>query len=914
MPIRRSRQSCPSDVPLVGEIVTSGISKERVGGATANESWRALDQQWNQRWDYALLRQTLQRSPIPQVALPSFGQCVEEGLTSLVYEEVWGVVSILAQLVGQKYTAYASSEQRQWAATKLHERLFQRLPSIRHAERGCALARVLALGAVDKINYLTGSVSTSTAELRELLDMVESHVSRIDRDWIPGRSISLYGLRGERRLFLCRPTDLAMQLSAVLFNVRGAVQAAYKTLMFEADMDTLLCRVARFAFSSWRMLRLNRPQQPSQRAVQYELLALQRASQAARDAGDIMTSTRLVALLLYSVPEKHRAHYMRIADAVAIDVRECGLTVPPWFTRPQETSRRKRNSCLQEEIHSHSPVPMDSEPSLVVSAEIEVKSPRTNHRVDVISPFDARLANDFTRDPDWKIVAELADQNAVGGAPMQVLHRLALRLAKNPEAFLPGSFAIFNLLCRYRRIRTLFYLLHSSPSVADALAGAQNLLRLSNVLLDGMSALPLILHQKSYIYWRSILSTFWARIPAVEFSDQRDIYQVHETMLGRGLAFTRSMPLPVADVNWKAYQEEFTEEELAEILDSDVRFIHASNRGQVWGIPALQSSLAAAPCKTVFLSVAFLGAQSDEFSVVAFTKSGHGFADRVKDAAWRLIEQARAVAAVNTQFIKIAWPDCPGIEAIAAKILEACVMLRVDPDWILLATEPVLARVPWQDLLSRLGFRGGVSLVPSAEWFVRATHPRFERRSEGSGGIATAAQIIVPWDGRKFAEAPDGGTDYAALRLCDALRQDLGILRKNFRDAIFVLGHGIWDHSRKLTSIFKSSELSESELNSAEFLPRLASKEIVVLHVCNAGHVVLKTLGDYDGIVSVCLARRTRAFLAPIVNVASETAGCLHGFLTKSGPPYTLGERYLAAVRSNSQVGLYTYYGIPWLA
>jgi hypothetical protein len=284
------------------------------------------------------------------------------------------------------------------------------------------------------------------------------------------------------------------------------------------------------------------------------------------------------------------------------------------------------------------------------------------------------------------------------------------------------------------------------------------------------------------------------------------------------------------------------------------------------------------------------------------------FVDRLKDTSWHLIRQAKAVSAIQTQIIKIAWPECSGLEAMAAKILEGAAALRLEPSWILLAIEPGLARVPWQDLLRRLGFRGGVALIPSAEWFVRVTRATYRRSAQ------KPAEVIVPLDADRFAALPAGGYDLSAAELCNEMRKDLGQLRKNFDDAIFVLGHGTWDPARHLTLFHDSAEPAEEEL-LAPPLAKLSDKEIVVIHACSAGRVVLKTLGDFDGVAAACLARRTRAFLAPVTKVSAKTAQVLHRHLIATATPSApLGERYLAALEEDPRVALYTYYGLPWLA
>jgi hypothetical protein len=511
-------------------------------------------------------------------------------------------------------------------------------------------------------------------------------------------------------------------------------------------------------------------------------------------------------------------------------------------------------------------------------------------------------------DPDWLLMEGLSKTFRLTGPPARRLRQLALAVRRKRAVVAKAEVeALLRLLCRYRRVASLFSMLESEK-VAALLASRENLMQVAETLMEAMAALPLILNQEQYHKWRFQLSDFWRRIPADQCDDERDIYRLHETLLGRGLTFARSLPADVGEVSWNAYQGLFAEEDLASLLTSNVQLLHSANRASIWGIRTLRAALAAARRDFVFASVTLLGYRADEFSIVVFRSSGLGFVDRLKDASWHLIREAKAVASIQTQYSKIAWPECSGLEAVAAKILEGAAALRLEPSWILLAIEPGMARVPWQDLLRRLGFRGGVALIPSAEWLVRVTGATHRRSPHES------VEVIVPLDADRFAALPAGGYDVTAAELCNEIGNDLGRLRKNFDDAIFALGHGTWDPARHLTLFHESAEPTEGDL-LAPNLAKLSDKEIVVIHACSAGRVVLKTLGDFDGLAAACLARRTRAFLAPVAKVSAKTAQTLHRHLVATTtPPTALGERYLAALEEDPRVALYTYYGLPWLA
>jgi hypothetical protein len=895
----------PVAIPLIGEIIAHGFQSESGGGTFSDESWAVLDWRWKHRRDYALYRLAVCPTPKPASPFSSVEQCIEDGLAALESEEVWGVVALLSGIITRRSGAILPDKNLAWVAEILHRRLGGPLKAISGAPRACALARLLAMTAVDKIRFREGSDAGDFESLHDYIDDAEKLVRQINEQWQPGRWISLHALREERRLFPNNVDDLAMRLGTALFNVRGAVHSAYEAFRDESGMDDLLRRAARIAFTAWRMARGRRSGKATLVASKHEVTALQRAGQAARDAGDFVTAGRLAALLLYCVPSNARPQFMSLANSVGYELRELGLSVPSWFRERQKRKRSTAEQVPQErarvETPGHSDDPTSKSSALTPINQAPLVSGETGGAVDL---FNVRIERESYVDEEWKKLNAFADTHAFRGRPLERLGRVAVFLRKQHEVDGGIVATTFHLLCRYRRLRTLFVLLNS-PSAEAALATRENLELLAATLREGMSTLPLFLDQNSYHNWRFGLIRLWSLLAAADCSDESTIYHLHETVLGRGLTMIRAMSGDHGETNWQAYQETLTEEDLASMLDSDVRFLHSADRGRVWGLKAAQQALTLAPSRLMFVSIALLGIHAEEFSLLGIKGSGPAFADRVKHETWHLIGQAKEVAAVETHYLRVAWPDCPGLEAIAAKILEASDALRARPEWLLLAVEPGLARVPWQDLLRRLGFTGGVALVPSAEWLIRATHPRFQRAMEDT------TEVIVPVDAQRFASMPDGRHDQAALELCRELRDDLGQLRKNFRNAVFALGHGRWDRARKLTLVHEYSSAEEGEF-AARNLAKFSTKEIVVLHACSGGHVVLKTLGDYDGLAAACLAGLTRAFLAPITKVAAETALCLHRHFAAPTPHESLGSRYLAALREDPRVALYTFYGLPW--
>jgi len=67
---------------------------------------------------------------------------------------------------------------------------------------------------------------------------------------------------------------------------------------------------------------------------------------------------------------------------------------------------------------------------------------------------------------------------------------------------------------------------------------------------------------------------------------------------------------------------------------------------------------------------------------------------------------------------------------------------------------------------------------------------------------------------------------------------------------------------------------------------------------------------DLGGVPGLSLGMGCRLFCAPVAEVSTSTAGSLQGHLFSDNGAGTIGERYLAAIREDPRVALYTLYGL----
>ncbi|HEV7589657.1 MAG TPA: hypothetical protein VGO40_16195 [Longimicrobium sp.] len=211
---------------------------------------------------------------------------------------------------------------------------------------------------------------------------------------------------------------------------------------------------------------------------------------------------------------------------------------------------------------------------------------------------------------------------------------------------------------------------------------------------------------------------------------------------------------------------------------------------------------------------------------------------------------------------------------------------RVNPEsrWILLAVDPHLAGLPWQDLFRRVDERETiVSLVPNFGWITGSYHRAWQSSSDGLALVMS-------------------DEDEDLRPLAERIRQDRPGISAQFGSAAIVLGHGVWKED------VPSVRIGRSALTLEEWM-RAVDRRVCVVHSCYGGRADHRFLGDIGQLPGLALALGCRLFIAPVAEVPLAAATALHDHLVRANGPREIGLRYLEAIREHPAVALYNLYG-----
>ena len=537
---RQSSGAARENLPLVGEIASDYYKRltaaQRVfpsdEASARQQAWESLDKLHGERADYRLLRHALCDSDVVPQPFGTAAEAAEQGLSDLSSTIVWGTLALLPTMATSQQGAISTEDGERLLAWEALD-----LAPLAVAPKSCALVRLLFRAARDRTHEKQGATPTSLAEAEQLVVLVEQTLKQIAFGWWPGRAILLdretFGR--ERKLFPGSLTDLRRRIATAIFTIRGSVRDTCKVVPWSASVDQLLRRVAPLVFSVWRTQRAVREWPPTylrghqrvtfvSQSFQQELKALERAGQAARDAGEYTTSAKLAATLLFLVPDGAEDSYREVAGRLGNSIREMGYIVDSRFvgwgigsmktTEPSEASISKLPIAVPEQS-GRLPQRFAPKPKRPVSD-------KSKHG----DPFLRRLEFEIQNDGDWKQFLD-----AVPPAGLSPEDRLGDFIFSGSAASHADGVveAAFRLSCRYSKLRQAARLLDEI-----AQPGSQ-LLDFARTLEAGMQSTPLCLHTPTYTAWQDVLRRAWGRVPADTRISDRDLLLLHEVLLGQGI-------------------------------------------------------------------------------------------------------------------------------------------------------------------------------------------------------------------------------------------------------------------------------------------------------------------------------------------------------------------------------------------
>ena len=861
-----------SRTPTIGEISLAIRDDVRSSARPSNGRRRAeiltvANSYFGERADYLLWRCARRFESLKLAPNRVYDQ-VDAGLESWDDAIVWSILSLLPTLA----TRSGGRDRSAWLQLleKGERRMLRSLRPLRGGEVDCAAISALMLGAVEQLRHELYGMNDSVASTRaalEQLDRFERCLQEVDALWRPGRRLMMTAFKSRSRqsevvVIPLPPMELGRQMVQAITSVHDAARATVTTLSSEGEQ--VLERAFKLSMTAWQTARNDRfgierlgggaGGFAGEDLTAVELAALFNASQAAMDAGRVLSSAALAHLLLRLIPDAllKTSPFSEYGDRLGRSIRKAGLEVDDRFERSRE-----QNKIIGRRI-------MDGP---------KVSSwPGTRAwRARVLRDQQAGL---------WGRILELYGPGA--GHLRKVLDDAETGALVDPEIIRTA----FQLCLRYGWVDDACVLLavgRFSPSRVDLLDFAHNVKRALQVMPFGVNVN--VLRE-----WHRLLRIRWSM--AVTGAAVDEALVVHEVLLGRAAsAIVASGRRGAAREFANRYYGQLSALEVRELVD---KVPGARQHGPATATietvnQFLESFKAKSFREPVCVSVVNLG---DVWSILVVADGGRWENERVNvDPAGvsSLLDYAETLKASSRSWSiraglngSLVIPWGMNLMQLGKAIVRCVERVNSSAAWIVLAIEPSIAGLPWQNLMSSLG-RGDllISIVPSITW--------------ASLGRATNAAIVPP----------------TALLSDDAnlmgLRQQILTSKRAWaRDNLSiacVLGHGIWGNG------FASVRVGRRTLELSDWLD-IATHRVIVAHTCFGGETSDSFSGDLGGLPGPCLSIGCRLFCAPVTDVPIETAAVLSRHLFDSPGPPECGERYLSAIAEDPRVSLYNLYGL----
>ncbi|MCX6925897.1 MAG: hypothetical protein NT154_22225 [Verrucomicrobia bacterium] len=927
----------------------------------------SYDEYFGSRPDFAIWRREFgKKNPTSaSKGFPPTEELLETGLSHHEPAVVWGVLTMADGLATSARGARLFNGDHEYLVSLMERAAFlSRLGPLSNAHAGCAVHRLLTLGAINKVRFEASHLPLPLDQLIEYVDTVERLIGEIDRSWHPGRSVSFAALNQEpteRPVGALCIFELKLRLDSFIFCVRGTVRDGVKRLdMRQPEVRRLLLRAAQFAFSSWRCARSSRvfiegrverlrncckrttglvgnTVEELVHARKNECRALIRASQAAKDAGFLSSSAKLAFWALRTIPDEfvQDREFLKFANGCGHDIRQFGLEPDqrfPWerisrFAKEAETPGNNDEvganhldevkdanpaiglSALSGE--SANPAKEDSEldtpspvwstiPQEVTSGVTDRRSRRVLDPNNATDPFKARIAADQEDSPDWQTV--LRKYRAKPENPMDPIGK-AIYDANGGRLNDPAlANAAFNL-CAYKYklpAAAASLIEHFKPSKSDVMA-------LVTQIEYATREIPLGIDQDAQRTWQKTLRSVWRKLPAAERVYEEDVLLAHEVLLGRGVTLFRASRHSTSFA--QRFFGELDDEKARELLDCDFSLLNPAKTG-------------INPTELRSRVEEFTRGLSDQVvlgSLVSLTPTEWSLLMVGGDRRWHwdrisfesdLLQEAASILSVKgwgAPGFTLPWQDYPGLRGLAQALGDAVKTNYPSVSYLELAVEPRLARLPWNELLKpiwgRLGIRPLVALIPNLTW------PLVAQAKHYSPDVKLFVADENALTGH-LSETPNQAAERSLFMAAgEQLRETKPLLERNYRSAAFVLGQGAWDQAGKMTVILAPSAPIELADEAQTDLLDLGQYRVVVAYACHGGHVAQHFLGDLGGIPGVCLSLRTRLFVGPPAEISLKIAAALHKHLADPNGPPEIGLRYLAAIKEEPSVAHFNLFG-----
>jgi hypothetical protein len=894
------------------------------------------------RPDYSLWRREFGRKYPTEISnsFPATEILLRAGLSSHEPVVVWGILSMAHGLgTSERGDQLRVDGSHEALAHEIEQAVsHRRLAPLSNAYAGCALHRLLALGAIDKIRFEANPTGTIPLhQLTDYLNTVERLIGEIDSSWWPGRSVSLEALEGERPIGTLGIFDLKLRIDETLFRVRGCVRHELRTQsLADPQAQALIVRAMQFAFSSWRCARSSRlfiaklarqGRSRFQMAVseEKELRALVRASQSAKDAGQFSLAAKLCFWALRTMPNSllEKQEFAALGNQLGHDIRQFGYEPDIRFSRQKRSrfalplvSEAITSSGIKDDANGEAGQTANNQQSDSVTSEdngpvVETTAsqfegkrlPQSSRRGRLIvgnltgyDSFKAQILADQQSSEDWRTVLKTYPCNPAN--PLDSIGRVVYDATRiEDEALLRAAFQLSAF--KYRLPAPSAQLIqHFQPTKDDVV-------KLAALFEHVTRAMPIGMNDEVLREWQDVLRKAWQKVPVSERIYEEELLSFHEVLLGRGVAVLR------ASEHATEYAQQFFgdrgDDEIRHLLDSDLSLLHNVKTRSMGSKLKMQFQEFVTTSMPEVVWVSLVSLTPSEWSVLMVGDKGRWHCDRLTFDSSILDEGKRLsdMKGWGESWFQVPWRSASGLWKLAQTIGEVVVTNYPTARYLHLAVEPRLARLPWNDLFRPIwkaqGMSPVIAIIPNFTWALVANRMDHERKV-----------LLVAANEDALVGNAATGDEVAARLFCTAREQLLtsrSLLKQIYSSAAFVLARGAWNSDAKMAELEAPEGTIALKHEKNTDLLDLGKYRIVIAYACRAGHVAQHFLGDLGGIPGVCLSLRTRLLLGPVAEVSPTTVAVLHKHLADPKGPREIGFRYLQALREDRSVAHFNLFG-----
>jgi hypothetical protein len=874
------------------------------GKRTANPAqlWALSDEKFSWRADYRIWR-TLFRAESPSriskawqpsemVSLAESELFNQNGRSTV---NTWSILMMTSGIVTRREGQIFSFNSLDRLVNAADYAMANGLAPLRGYLKSCALIRALTADAVQKFRFRYYE-PMSVAHARQYVADLIAQLKVASPGWMPGQ-----GLRLEfdaATMFPFSSVAMCYRVTRLLYSVHFVVDAALRNVPNHEYDPKLTHNAAQMAQSGWKLVRAMRigferqsSSSPYQGWPLEEMRALRATCAALRNAGNDLGAANLCYYLLRVLPDDlvNSKEFNGLGTSVARAIREAGLEVDSRFLRSRQSEPPNATAtCVKNGNGTADPLEAPGGKELADNREPSPASqPQEPDPLDqeVLCPdrdqiFVHRLIVD-QRSEDWKTVLAAVDPNSSfalnPGLGLPLLQKVVRCASSGQEYSEEMLGCAFRLLLRYGKI-------HSASKLLVRFGPSENdIFRFLSYVRQELRLVPFALDREKHEEWlakiRGTLNAF--RIEHSWTDNQRLL--LHEALLGSGISIMRSAGNDGMRALTRKFYGQLEESEIRTLTDdSDLAF----RRGPgALGAHRIKKWILTQRRPPIFISVISFGNPRDQFHIMALLPTGY-WRQRVVTipGVFQAVQQVCGGFSLLRSLGDLPWPQ--PLRDFAREIIDLVSDFLTGSPALLLAVEPALAEVPWQNLLMRYRNDLVVSMVPNLSW------------------VLSSHRQPQSWlSSRLFlSNAPD------LAKLQSEIHASWPVPATKVLSTAVVVGHGRTAAAGTIPDVYATP--GKNPLRFEEWL-EIAQRRVTVVHSCFGSSHGTAFLGNFGGLPALALGLGCRLFCAPVAEVPPNAASVFQNLLSKARTGKEIGDLYLNAIQQDNAVSFYNLYGLP---